>query len=121
MRTARSVALGLTLVLALVLNASAEEKEAKEVTLKGKVTCAKCDFASVKATGIEKPDSCETVLLVKKGKGKPQLFVFDKDSHKKYHGGICKKGKMGTVKGTVSKEDDRMVIHVTSLDLQDDE
>jgi hypothetical protein len=114
MRAARLMAMGLAFVLVLAVTARAEE-----VTLKGKVTCAKCDYGSVKSTGIEKPDSCETVLLVKPAKGKAKLYVFDKDSHKKYHGGICKKGKMGTVKGTVTKEDGQDIIHVTSVDYAD--
>jgi hypothetical protein len=105
MRAAWSVAVGLALVFALVLGIQAEEK--KEVTLKGKVTCAKCD--------LKKADACQTVIVVKE-KGKDQIYYFAPASHKKFHAGICKKAKEGTVKGTVSKDGDMMVIDVTSVD-----
>ena len=109
MRAAWSLAVAVMVVFALVLGVSAEEKKdegGKKVTLTGKVTCNKCD--------LKKADECETVLVVKKGK-KEMVFFFDKDSHKKYHAGICKKGKVGTVTGTVSKDEDRMVIAVTDI------
>jgi hypothetical protein len=103
MRAAWSVAVGLALVFALVLGVQAADKE---VTLTGKITCAKCD--------LKKADACTTVIVVK-----DKVYYFDKDAHKKYHAGICKKAKMGTVKGTVSKDGDMMVITVASLEYKD--
>ena len=105
MRAAWSVAVGLALVFALVLGIQADEK--KEVTLKGKVTCAKCD--------LKKADSCQTVVVVKE-KGKDVVYYFSPDSHKKFHKDICRKAKEGTVKGTVSKEGDMMVIDAISVE-----
>src|SRR4029077_4866661 len=60
MRAALMVVLGFAFVLVTAARAQ-EEKKGKEVTLKGTITCAKCDLA--------KEDSCMTVIVVKE-KGK---------------------------------------------------
>ena len=111
MRRVLSVALGTVIALVLTVSVKAEDKE---VTLKGKITCAKCDFKSVSAAGVEKPDACQTVLVVKKkGEKKPTVYFFASDSHSKYHKDICKAGKAGTVTGTVKEEDGKKVITVS--------
>jgi hypothetical protein len=105
MRAVFSVALALVIALALSVRAAE-----KEVTLKGKVTCAKCECKIA--------DKCATVLVVpaaKKG-DKPTVYWFDADAHKKFHGAICKKGKEGTVTGTVSKDGDKNIITVSKVD-----
>jgi hypothetical protein len=112
MRAALSVVLGLVVALVLAVNVQAEEeKEKKGKALTGKITCAKCDCK------LEGVTECATVLVIKgKKKGdKPTFLFFDADSHKKYHKDICKKGKMGTVTGTVSEEGGKKVIMVKSL------
>ena len=108
MRAALSVALGVVVALVLAVNVRAEEK--KETKLSGKITCAKCD--------LKEADSCATVIVVKaKKKGdKPTVYYFDADSNKKYHKDICKKGKAGSVTGTVSEEDGKKVIKVAELE-----
>lgn len=104
MRIAALLVLGLGLVIAFLGSASAQE--GKEVTLTGKITCAKCDL------GVEK--KCATVIQVKKGE-KEVLYYFDKASNKKYHGDICKEAKNGSVTGKVTKEGDKRMIAVESL------
>jgi hypothetical protein len=94
--------LSLGLVLALTTRSYAEDK-----TLKGTVTCAKCDL------GIEK--ACATVIKVKEG-DKDVIYYFDKESDKKYHKNICQTPKEGTVTGAVSKDGDKMVIKVTKVE-----
>jgi hypothetical protein len=106
MRIAALVLLGLGLVVAFLGSATAQEKAGKEVTLKGKITCAKCDL------GIE--PKCATVIQVKKG-DKELVFYFDKASNKKYHADTCKEAKNGEVTGKVTKEGDKRVIAVESL------
>jgi len=81
----------------------AEEKEAKEVTLEGKITCPKCDLAVA--------DKCGT--LIKVG---DKLYYFDAESNKKYHKDICSDPKEGKVTGKVKKDGDKMVITVTKLE-----
>src|SRR5881227_2128504 len=90
--------------------ASAEDKkeEAKEVTLKGTITCAKCDL------DVEK--KCTTVIKVKE-KDKDVIYYLDDVSGKKIHGKICKTPTEGTVKGTVSKKGDKLIITATDVKL----
>jgi len=98
-------------VLALVFcfnAARAEEKKAddKEVTLKGTILCCKCH--------LKKAPKCATAIEVEKD-GKKTVYVFDPESDKKYHKEICTKKQKGEVKGTVTKEGDKMIIKVTDL------
>ena len=100
--------LGLSLVLAVVLVARAEEKGkgGKEQTLKGTITCAKCD--------LKETDSCQTVIKVSKG-GKDRVYYFDPASHKKNHGKICRSPMEGEVTGTVSKKGDKLMVKVKDV------
>ena len=99
-----SIALGLAIAMLAVVAVRAEE--GKEETLKGTITCAKCDLG--------KADDCATVIVVKKD-DKETIYYFAKDSDKKYHKDICKKAKKGEVKGTVTKDGDKMVVTVKDL------
>jgi hypothetical protein len=93
-------------ILALVAVVGLAQAQDKEVTLKGKITCARCELKKAKA--------CETVIVVKEG-NKEVVYHFDKASHKKYHGEICQEGKEGEVTGTLTKEGDRQVIKVSKV------
>jgi Family of unknown function (DUF6370) len=100
--TAFAVAMAL---VAFAAPASADEKEGKEVKLEGKITCAKCDLGEA--------DSCQTVIKVGE-----KVYYFDKESHKKHHGTICKEPKDGTVTGTVKKEGDKLVVTATKVEFK---
>ena len=104
----RNVLVGTGLVcVALLLTAGANfAQDGKEVTRKGKMTCAKCDLGESK--------SCATVVVVKEGKDTITYF-FDKDSNAKHHGDICKTPKNGTVVGTVKEADKKKVISVKKV------
>jgi hypothetical protein len=106
MRLAAVLLLGLGLIAALLEGANAQEK--KETTLKGTITCAKCDLK------VEGQTTCATVISVKKG-DKATVYYFDKASHKKYHGDVCREAKPGSVTGTVSKQGDKNIITVNKL------
>lgn len=95
LRVALAAALGFT----VVMSAMAEDK--KE-TIKGKITCAKCDL------GIEK----KCAIVVKSGE---KVYYFDAAAHKKNHGTYCQTSKEGEVTGTVKKDGDKMVITVEKL------
>jgi len=82
------------------------QAEDKEVTLKGTITCAKCD--------LKKEAKCATVIVAKEGE-KEAVFYFDTDSDKKHHKAICTEAKKGTVKGTVSEKDGKKWIKVTDV------
>jgi len=83
-----------------------DKKTDKEVTLKGKITCNKCDLGKSKA--------CETVIVVKEGK-KEVVYFFDTAAHKKNHGKVCTDAKQGTVVGTVKDADSKKTVTVTKV------
>lgn len=91
--------------LSLLLT-SAAAQDTKEVTLKGKITCAKCDL------GVE--TACATVIVVKK-EGKDTVYYFDKEGHKKNHATVCTESKQGSVTGVLSEKDKKNYITVKSL------
>ena len=92
---------------AVALTAQARP-EKDEKTLKGSVTCAKCDL---KAT-----TKCATVIVVKE-KDKDVVYYFDTPGHKKHHGAVCTEAKNGSVTGVVSEDEKekRKVITVSEL------
>jgi hypothetical protein len=106
MRIAAVLLLTLGLAWAFLGAASADDKGGKEVTLKGTITCAKCDLKLQK--------SCATVIQVEKD-GKKTVYYFDKASNKKYHGDTCQEAKKGMVTGTVTKDGDKQVVAVKEL------
>jgi hypothetical protein len=101
MRTALKVCLSLAVVVGFLALAQAEDK-GKEETLKGTITCAKCDLKLAKA--------CHTVIKVK-----DTVYWFDKDSSKKNHKPICTEAKQGTVTGVVSEKDGKKIIKVSKV------
>jgi hypothetical protein len=118
MKTAGKLFLGLTMALAFGLMAVRADEKASdsedskkgasgEVTLKGTITCAKCDLK------LEK--KCATVIKVKKD-GKDVVYFFDKDSNKKYHGDTCMEAKQGSVTGTTAEKDDKHWIKVSKVE-----
>ncbi len=113
MRAAWSMALGLVAVLVLAVSVQADDEKKKEETLKGTITCAKCDL---KEEGVKK---CATVIKVTKD-GKDTLYYFDSKAEKDYHSDICKKAKKGEVTGTVSEKDGKKTIKVSKVKYDDD-
>ncbi len=104
MRTTVKLGLSLAVVLGFLVLARADE--GKEQTLKGTITCAKCDLKLVK--------KCATVIKVK-----DTVYWFDADSHKKNHKAICTTPKEGTVKGTVSEKDGKKWVKVSDIKYND--
>jgi hypothetical protein len=72
----------------------------KEVTLQGKIMCAKC---ALNLNGIRK---CTTCIQVKEGDKDVVYLFLDKGMKEAYHHEICGGGaKEGTVTGTVFEKD----------------
>jgi hypothetical protein len=91
--------LGVSLALLVILAISAQAAD-KEVTLKGKITCAKC---MLKLQGIRK---CTTCIQVKEGDKDVVYLFLDKGSKEAYHHEVCGGGeKEGMVTGTVFEKD----------------
>jgi len=117
MKAAWPKMLGLLAILAFVVGVQAEDKN-KEQTLKGTITCAKCDLH------VKGQTKCATVIKVtqkdKATKGtdkeKVTIYYFDTQGHKEYHGDICKKPKEGKVTGTVSEKDGKKYIKVSKVE-----
>jgi hypothetical protein len=103
MKAAWSLLRALGVVFAFTVSSRAEDKT---VTLKGTITCAKCD--------LKKEKKCATVIVVKKD-DKETVYYFDPASDKKNHKTICTEPKKGTVTGTVKKEGDKMVVTVKDI------
>jgi hypothetical protein len=108
MRAAWSMLAGLTMVVVLVAALQADDK-GKEVTLKGTITCAKCD--------LKEADKCATVIKVTKD-GKDTVYYFDDKAGKDNHAKICKTPTKGTVTGTVSKEGAKNTIKVSKVEFE---
>jgi hypothetical protein len=96
----------LSLMLGCVAVALAQDKE---VTLKGKITCAKCD--------LKKEAKCATVIVVKED-GKDVVYYLDEKSGKDNHKTICTDPKDGTVTGKVSEKDGKKIITATKVDIK---
>ncbi|GIW80661.1 MAG: hypothetical protein KatS3mg105_2468 [Gemmatales bacterium] len=81
-------------------------QEKKEVVLKGKITCAKCE--------LKLANRCSTVVVVKKG-DKDVVYYFDEKSHRAHHRAVCQGAKKGSVTGTVTKKGDKYYISVRKI------
>ena len=85
-----------------------EETKTKEVVLKGKVCCNKCELGKSK--------ECETVIVVTDANSKKDVvYFFDKASHGKFHDDICTAAKQGTVTGVVKDVEKKKVIAVKKV------
>jgi hypothetical protein len=100
--------LSLAFAVCLVGLATIARADDKEVTLKGDITCAKCDLKLVK-------DKCATVIKVKEG-NKDVVYYFDEAGHKKYHSKVCTESKEGSVTGKVSEKDGKKIITVSKVE-----
>jgi hypothetical protein len=79
------------------------------VTLKGTITCAKCD--------LKVETKCATVIKVSEG-GKDVVYYFDAKGNKDNHKSICTEAKKGSVTGTVSEKDGKKTITVSKVDFE---
>jgi hypothetical protein len=104
------------LAFALMASLNAQEKaKDKEVTLKGKVTCANCELKIA--------DQCQTVVVVKeevvkdgKKESKDVVYYFAKEAHEKYIPDVCAEGKQGTVTAAVSEKDGKKWLTVSKVE-----
>lgn len=97
-------------MLSGLLRAEDVVKDAKEVTLTGTLTCAKCD--------LKKADACATVLSVKEGDKTTLYYLSDTDATKGLHEKICMKPTHHvSVTGVVSEKDGKEYIAPTKVDM----
>jgi hypothetical protein len=100
MRALKLTGLAVAMVVAVTLCVRAAEKEEKEVTLKGTITCGKCDLKDTK--------DCHTVIQVKDG-DKSVTYYFA-EAKGKEHKTICQTPTKGSVTGVVSEKDGKKII-----------
>src|SRR5262249_6686368 len=103
--------LTLSLTLGLIVGLSKVFAADEEKTLKGTITCAKCDLK------VEGQTKCATVIKVKEG-DKDVIYYFDADSHKKHHPKVCNEAKEGEVVGTVSEKDGKKQVKVSKVEFK---
>jgi hypothetical protein len=102
--------LGISLAL-LAFGAVRVQAEDKEVTLKGKISCAKCEL---KLKGVRK---CQTVIQVQEDGKEVTYFFLDKGTKEEYHEAVCGGGKKdGTVTGVVSEKDGKKWIKPSKVE-----
>lgn len=102
--------------LALVAGFSSMTLAAKEapaeVTLKGSFTCGKCELSESK--------KCHNVLIVTEGDKKVTYWLAQNKLSKSNHKHACQAVVEGvTVVGTVSKEDGKMVLTASKIEIPD--
>jgi hypothetical protein len=85
--------------------APALAKDEKEETLKGTITCAKCD--------LKLESKCHTVIKVG-----DKVYYFDDKSTGKYHKMVCTEAKEGTVTGTVKKDGDKLIVTPSKVEFK---
>ena len=107
MRAAFSLALGLAVALVVVAKVAADDKE---VTLKGTITCAKCD--------LKKEKKCATVIKVTED-GKDVVYYLDDESGKKNHQKICQSPTKGSVTGKVSEKDGKKIVTASKVEFEE--
>jgi Family of unknown function (DUF6370) len=107
MKTALCMALSLVAVGAFVVGVRADPEEK---TLKGTITCAKCD--------LHEADKCHTVIKVNED-GKDVVYYFDDDGSKKNHKQICTEAKKGKVTGVVEEKDGKKWIKVSKVEFEE--
>src|SRR6516162_6627636 len=96
MRSLFLTSLALLVGLTMTLNLVAGDK--KEVTVKGKVMCAKCE--------LKETSKCQTVVVVKEGDKEVTYYFHDKGAKESYHENVCGGGKQeATVTGVVMEKE----------------
>jgi hypothetical protein len=105
MKTIAKLSVALALVLGLVALATAGD----EMTLTGKVMCAKCALKKADAT------KCQDVLVVKDGDKTTEYYV-EKNPVSEKFGHVCKDEKAATVTGKVTEKDGKKWISASKME-----
>lgn len=109
MKFATSLVLGLLMVGLVSVGVQGQEKDKKQpdkaVTLKGTITCTKCDTGET--------DKCGHVIKVKEGDKTISYYFIDKGAAEKYHPTVCNEAKKGSVTGAVGEKDKKKTITPT--------
>jgi hypothetical protein len=106
MKLAFSLTLGLVMLgLITSVGVQGQEKDKgkdKTVTLKGIITCTKCDLGET--------TECGHVIKVKENEKDVLYYFVDKGAAEKYHAKICTSPAKGSVTGTTGEKDKKKTI-----------
>ena len=105
MKTIAKLGLAVALVVGLVAGATAGD----EMTLTGKIMCAKCALKKADAK------ECQDVLVVKDGDKTAEYYV-EKNDVAKAFGHVCKDEKPAVVTGKVMEKDGKKWISATKME-----
>ena|ERR1035437_1818451 len=87
----------------------AEDAKKDEVTLKGTLTCAKCE--------LKETDKCQNVLVVKDGDKEVKYYFIDNATGKTAHKDVCSKAKENvSVTGVVTEKDGKKLIEASKVE-----
>lgn len=102
--------LSLTLLLALGLTGfSFAASGGKEITLTGKMCCAKCCLKTA--------DECQNVLAVEKDGKKTTYYLIQNDVSKDFHSNVCKAPQQATVTAKCEKVGDKLQLTASKIEL----
>jgi hypothetical protein len=79
-----------------------------EITVEGKIACAKCTLK------VEGAEACQSVLVVKKGEKMKQFYIVENEVAEEY-GHVCQGEKGAVVTGTVEEKDGKLWITATKM------
>jgi len=99
------VAFGIAVALCAALGAPAFA-DGKEVTLEGKVLCAKCALSEQK--------ECHNVLVVG-NEGEEEYYYLRKNDAYKEMGEVCQAAPRVSVTGTIEKEEERTYLTASEI------
>ena len=105
MKTIAKLGLAVALVVGLVAGATAGD----EMTLTGKIMCAKCTLKKADAK------ECQDVLVVKDDKGATTEYYITKNEVSEKFGHTCTGEKPATVTGSVSEKDGKKWVTATKI------
>ncbi len=107
--TRRIVLSGVMCALIGLLTAGAGAEAAKEVTLKGTMTCAKC--------GLDQAKKCQNALIVTED-GKETTYLLSQNKvSKDYHKNVCSGEKENvTVTGVVSQAEGKKILTASKIE-----
>lgn len=97
-------------VVALAVGLAVAAVAADEVTLEGKIACAKCTLKKADAK------ECQNVLLVENADGKPTEYYIAKSDAAEKLGEVCTNTTDAKVTGTVSEKDGRKWITASKVE-----
>src|SRR4051812_23039718 len=104
----RSTGIVLALATGWLLQPASLQAGGKEVTLTGKIMCAKCE--------LKETAKCQTAIRVTEGGKQVTYYFVDKGASETYHEAVCGSGqKDGKVTGVVSEKNGKKLIVPTNV------